>query len=108
MIALDKLRQPWMLDAACRGYRVDLWFPLDHDTAGNLIVDPIVLQRCAVCPVAGACLTYALEHQVDGIWAGTTPRSRRRLRRKRRISAQPLEHPDHIEPDPEPEERTAS
>lgn len=106
MNILDKLRQPWMTDAACRGHRTDLWFPVDHDTDHNLIVDPIVLQRCATCPVAGPCLTYALQHDVDGIWAGTTPRSRRSLRRRRRIRVEPLHHPDHQ--NPEPEERTAS
>lgn len=106
MIALDKLRQPWMVDAACQGHRTELWFPVESDHEGRPIVDPIVMQRCNGCPVALDCLTYALKHDVDGIWAGTTPVARRAIRRRRRIQARPLQHPDHQPPDPE--ERTAS
>lgn len=101
MNGLDKLRQPWMVDAACQGYRTELWFPTDHDHDGRPLVDPIVMQRCGECPVALDCLTYALENDVDGIWAGTTPAARRAIRRRRRIHARPLDHPDHQPHQPE-------
>ncbi len=38
---------------------------------------------CAGCVVKDACLEFGL-HQPDGIWGGTTPGERRRIRRRRR------------------------
>ena len=84
-----------MADAACQGYRTALWFPVEHDSEDRLVVEPIVMERCSACPVALDCLTYALHHDVDGIWAGTTPTARRAMRRRRRIVARTLDHPDH-------------
>ena len=41
---------------------------------------------CAECPVAEACLQYALEERVDhGVWGGKSERERRRMLRRRRI-----------------------
>ena len=38
---------------------------------------------CAGCPVAGECLTWAVEtNQTDGIWGGHTPAERRAVRRR--------------------------
>lgn len=38
---------------------------------------------CARCPVAGECLTWAIEaNQAEGIWGGHTPTERRPLRRR--------------------------
>ncbi len=38
---------------------------------------------CAGCPVAGECLTWAIEtNQLEGIWGGHTPGERRSLRRR--------------------------
>src|SRR5205823_5895212 len=77
--------QGWQAEGACRGWDPDLWFPEKHerDERGRerLVVDVIALDRCAVCPVAEPCLTYAVEHDVEGVWAGTTPAQRRELRR---------------------------
>ena len=52
------------------------WFP----TKGQ----PIDACRavCAACSVREPCLAYAVEHFVDeGVWGGTSPRERRRMRR---------------------------
>ena len=48
----------------------------------------LVAQRiCAECPVAEACLEYALEHHIDhGVWGGASERERRRILRRRRLS----------------------
>lgn len=37
---------------------------------------------CASCPVKDLCLEYAVEHAVEGIWAGTTTAQRRAMRRR--------------------------
>ena len=67
----------WMMEAACRG-RADVdW---DSDTVGD---DAAAI--CASCPVVDDCLEYALDREDKcdvGVWAGTGPRERSRLRAK--------------------------
>jgi hypothetical protein len=36
---------------------------------------------CGACPVAAACLDYAVAEDLEGIWAGTTKGERRAMRR---------------------------
>jgi hypothetical protein len=45
---------------------------------------------CGSCPFARPCLAYALAHNVDGWWAGTSKPQRAALRRKHGIAARPL------------------
>lgn len=73
----DLIRRPaWMTNAACRGMDAALFFP---DAGG-----PTALARavCSACPVREPCLQYALEENVAGVWAGTSPRQRATLRRQ--------------------------
>jgi WhiB family redox-sensing transcriptional regulator len=67
----------WMSDGACVDEDPDLWFPeKGKPTEAKLI--------CACCQVRDRCLDYAIEHnEVHGIWAGTTEKDRRRIRRER-------------------------
>ena len=53
-----------------------------HKTLGNAAAAKAV---CAACPVTQECLEYALDHrpQLLGIWAGTSEKTRRALRRER-------------------------
>lgn len=37
---------------------------------------------CARCPLQRPCLQYALDHDVVGVWGGTTRKERMRLRRQ--------------------------
>lgn len=58
------------------------WFPISYQRHGRPI--PLVEQTravCSACPVQDQCLIYALdENERDGIWGGTTPRQRERMR----------------------------
>jgi DNA-binding CsgD family transcriptional regulator len=64
--------------ALCAQADPELWLPEQggHSSAAKRI--------CARCEAFEECLTYALEHQLDqpgdGVWGGTTPRERRRMR----------------------------
>lgn len=79
---VTRLNQSWRQHAACRGLDPEIFYPAaeeDSDVAKAI---------CAQCPVAEACLEYALaarEH--EGVWGGTTARERRRIIRQRRKSA---------------------
>lgn len=70
----------WKAKAACAGTSFSLFFPTP-DTPTDLVEKAKAV--CAACPVAEACLEYALEtNQVSGIWGGTTEEERKSLRRK--------------------------
>ena len=71
-------RPAWQSQAACRGLGPD-WFYVD-DSRGKYDWDKIT-PLCRECPVHQPCYEYALVHEEDGVWAGTS-RNDRRLHRK--------------------------
>lgn len=84
--APDTLTRPdrWRADALCvtPAYKgqADLWFPNPTD-----VQDETEAKRvCAACPVAAACLAFALNNNVgDGIYGGLTFEERAVYRRSR-------------------------
>ena len=69
----------WMARGKCKEVAPDLFFP--SDGMGVLVAQRI----CAECPVASACLEYALDNHIDhGVWGGASERERRRILRRRR------------------------
>jgi WhiB family redox-sensing transcriptional regulator len=70
----------WMEVGKCKDLSPSTFFPSDG-------VGVQEAQRiCAECPVAGACLEYALAERVDhGVWGGKSERERRRILRRRRV-----------------------
>lgn len=91
---LDKLRPSWMDDAACIGADQGLFFPSPLNRGrppkGEGPPDPTRPARrvCVSCPVRDDCLEYALANNIDhGVWGGESERSRRRMRRARRLAA---------------------
>ncbi len=78
---------PWAEQALCAQADPDLWYP-QH---------PALITRakriCNACPVRRQCLDYALTGAdtwrgiTTGIWGGTTPRERNRLRQARKAAA---------------------
>ena len=70
----------WMARGKCKEVAPDIFFP--SDGMGVQVAQRI----CAECPVAEACLEYALEERVDhGVWGGKSERERRRMLRRRRV-----------------------
>jgi WhiB family redox-sensing transcriptional regulator len=72
----------WMGEGSCRDMDPAVFFPSDG-------IGVQAAQRvCDDCPVRVPCLEYALANRVDhGVWGGTSERERRRILRRRRISA---------------------
>lgn len=60
----------WERLGACLGRDSDLFFP----EKANLYE-----KTCTGCPVINQCRSYALVHDEDGIWGGTTRRQRKRM-----------------------------
>ena len=68
--------EPWQADAECRDLPPDLFFP--SSGPGTEAAKAV----CATCPVCADCLDAALRRvEQHGVWGGTTPRERRRMRR---------------------------
>lgn len=71
-------QQSWRGARACAGMDPAIFFPERGD------VETLALARscCDACPVDGACLDAHL-HEREGVFAGTTPKQRRTIRRQR-------------------------
>jgi WhiB family transcriptional regulator, redox-sensing transcriptional regulator len=75
----------WRDDAACTDVDPELFYPEVGESP-----DP-ALATCAGCPVRTICLELALtNYEGEGIWGGTTPFQRRRIRERRRKRAAQL------------------
>ena len=67
----------WRESALCAGHpERDWWFPNDpEDGAARAVA------ICRACPVQAECRNFAITTgQTEGVWGGTTPAERRRLR----------------------------
>lgn len=87
----DKSKVPDWTGAHCTAVDPELFF----GNARNLYKQGQVERArevCSGCPVATACLQYALDNKVQGIWAGTTDEERGRLRQGRVVNAVSNEH----------------
>src|SRR5207247_7843955 len=72
----------WMAKGNCRTQPPATFFPSDG------VGVEVARRICADCPVKGPCLEYALANRIDhGVWGGASERERRRIARRRRLSA---------------------
>lgn len=78
----------------CVGHDSNLWFPMaDKSQPGKFSdnyrkakADTLVAKKiCADCPIRIDCLSYALYHEMFGIWGGATERERHQMRKKLNI-----------------------
>jgi WhiB family transcriptional regulator, redox-sensing transcriptional regulator len=75
----ESMETQWMAKGKCRDMPPSVFFP--SDGLGVQAAQRI----CADCPVAEACLEYALANRIDhGVWGGRSERERRRILRSRR------------------------
>lgn len=70
--------------ANCVGIDTELFFT-EHVYDKN---DTYFLKKvCNACEIKQICRDYALTHDVDGFWAGTTKHERKKIRKQLGISA---------------------
>jgi WhiB family redox-sensing transcriptional regulator len=68
----------WMDHALCTGVDPELFFPERGESTEPA---KAVCRQCTAC---AACLEYAIvQHELFGVWGGTSERERRKLRRER-------------------------
>jgi WhiB family transcriptional regulator, redox-sensing transcriptional regulator len=73
----------WQLFAACSELEVEESDRLFFCGQGQARLANQARAICAVCEVQGECLEFALRHPYEtefGVWGGTTPGQRRKLR----------------------------
>lgn len=94
-------RPDWQADAACRDASPDLFFPARGE--------PLDAARayCKRCPVRAQCADYGL-FEKNGVWAGTSERHRRKLRRISGINQTRDDLELVVDPEPEPQEDDAA
>ena len=72
----------WMARGSCKDAPPSTFFPSDGVGVEE------ARKICSTCPVAPACLEYALRNRIDhGVWGGASERERRRILRARRLTA---------------------
>ncbi|MGN9844619.1 WhiB family transcriptional regulator [Nonomuraea sp. H19] len=75
----------WTARAACQDADPGLFFPITWDDHPGQREEQ-ARRICQTCPVQAACLDWALRTgEPDGMWGGTTPEERRRLRARQRF-----------------------
>jgi WhiB family redox-sensing transcriptional regulator len=67
---------PVPADVPCRRTDPDRFHPEPGRNAEALAAAGL----CRGCPILLPCLTYAVRHEPQGVWGGTTPKQRARLR----------------------------
>ncbi|MFI7708054.1 WhiB family transcriptional regulator [Nonomuraea sp. NPDC049480] len=76
----------WAARAACQDTDPSLFFPITWDGHPGH-PEERARRICHACPVQAACLDWALSTgEPDGVWGGTTPEERRRIRSRQRLA----------------------
>lgn len=83
----------WQEFALCADTPLDWWYP----TRGEKLSEE-AKALCDACPAWKACRDWALHHERFGIWAGTSERQRRILRRQSGIRFVELDVADVLAP----------
>lgn len=84
----EKHDNAWRTKGACQTVDPETFFPVPMAPVDSAI------ELCGRCPVAGACLAWALSvGDCHGVWGGTTARERRAMLLAWRTEEQAEEHP---------------
>lgn len=70
------------LTPSCAGCDTDAWMEIKPTGRGLSFDNETAIKICNECPVKAMCLEWALHHEDWGIWAGTIPSERARMRRE--------------------------
>lgn len=78
----------WRSASACRHANPDLFFPVATTVRGRAELAAKAKAICDGCPVRPECLEFAQSNELNyGIWGGTTPEDRTRIRRREQRQA---------------------
>ena len=66
--------------AACQGIDTEVFYPVQELFSRE--EERMFERMCSDCPIMMACLEWGLAHERYGVWGGTTPPMRQKIRRK--------------------------
>lgn len=88
------------LDGKCKSVGPEIFFPhTERDDSENFKANYVeardntkqAIELCNECDRIKECFAYSIYHEMYGIWAGTTERQRKTLRRRMKIKLIPRE-----------------
>ncbi len=82
------MKYPDFTNATCKEIGLEFFFQEHHSATSS--EERKAKQICKECPVMKECLEWGLAHESYGIWGGTSPRERMRIRKKRGIEVQQI------------------
>ena len=87
------MKYPHFENAVCQSIGVEPYYPYSKTLDAE---NKMAMNACNVCPEMEKCLKWALQHEDQGIWGGTTPNTRRKMRKKLGIVLKPLTGTDFV------------
>lgn len=73
--------------AKCRETDPEVFFPESHPSPRHL---KLIINLCSNCPVFTECRDYALQHDLEGYWAGMSRTERRKKQKQLNIEPKPI------------------
>lgn len=78
------LKQPWMDQKKCSPEQLSMFYSFEIEVIEE------ARRFCQDCPVIEECFQFAIFHNEDGVWGGTSERQRRKLLRRAYVSGLPV------------------
>lgn len=78
------MKYPDFTGALCREVGTEFFYPQDGNER-DISLYSFGRMICSGCEVKAQCLEWGIQHEIYGMWGGTTPRERAVIRRKRNI-----------------------
>jgi len=73
----------------CRQVDPDIFYPVTFNGLA-MSTKALLNSMCNDCHMREPCLSWAIGHEKEGYWAGTTPEDRMRLRKKLGVKLQSI------------------
>jgi len=88
------MKFPDLTRGLCREIGVEFFFPEEEGSGTDIY--KFSRKICDSCVVKNECLEWAVRHEAHGMWGGTTPMERRKIRRQRNIIIQEVYVKDYV------------
>ena len=84
------MKKPWQFEnPSCAEVGGDNWF-VDPNFVGGFEQVRMTKKICESCVEKRDCFTYAISHDVYGIWGATTRRERKEIQKTNKIKVIPI------------------
>ena len=80
---IDIKEEEWKKNTNCQGLDTEAFFPIKRGAYENR---DMLTRICGACDVKQQCIDYAVKHDLQGWWGGTTEIQRRRIRAERKAA----------------------